>query len=393
VLTGWTAPRPACDNQAVRIAIVGPFFFPQLDGVEKVMLNHARHLARRGHEVHVVTSFLRYPSGRFDVPAEERMEGFAIHRIPVRIPTPHWRFSYLNNGGVWPVGLVRTLARIGPDVLHAHQVAAPAWALGAAWYARTRGRRFFYSPHWHPDVRPGKTWTYYKLIQGMNRLPMATARRILHLTAADAAPFLEEYPRVDPARLGVLPNGVAPAPAIPRPARGPGEVSFLFVGRVDEHRKGFDLLRAAFAGARRPGWRLEVVGRVSDDTKAALAAEFGPAVAVHGLVSEEALERAYAEADVFVMPSRYEGFGIPFIEAMRHGTPVIGTAVGGVPEVVPGGTGILVPSDDVPALAAAMARLADDAGERARIGEAGRQWARRFLWEDIVARLEAEYAR
>ncbi|MFL1463414.1 glycosyltransferase family 4 protein [Roseococcus sp. DSY-14] len=377
----------------MRIAIVGPFFFPQLDGVEKVMLNHARHLARRGHEVHVVTSRLRYPSGAFDVPAREEMEGFAIHRLPVRVPTPHWRFAYLNNGGLWPVGLVRALARIGPEVLHAHQVAAPAWAMGAAWYALTRRRRFFYSPHWHPDVVPGKPWTYYRLIHGLNRLPMTVARRILHLTAVDAAPFLQEYPFVPPERLGVLPNGVAPAPDIPRPARAPGEFRLLFVGRVDEPRKGFDLLRAAFAQARRPGWRLEVVGRVSDATKASLEAEFGPAIAVRGLVPEEALERAYAEADLFAMPSRYEGFGIPFIEAMRHGTPVVGAAVGGVPEVVPEGTGVLVPPDDVPALAAALARLGAEPEERRRLGEAGRAWARRFLWEDVVARLEAEYAR
>jgi glycosyltransferase involved in cell wall biosynthesis len=88
-------------SPVLRIVITGPFFFPQVDGVEKVMLNHARHLARRGHEVHVVTSRLRYPSGCFpDVPDREEMEGFHIHRLTVRIANAHWRFSYLNNGGV-----------------------------------------------------------------------------------------------------------------------------------------------------------------------------------------------------------------------------------------------------------------------------------------------------
>lgn len=380
----------------MRIVITGPFFYPQVDGVEKVMLNHARHLARRGHDVHVVTSRLRYPTGSFpDAPGYEEMEGFAIHRLPVRIANAHWRFSYLNNGGVLVGGLVRKLRQIAPDVLHAHQIAAPAWAFGAAWYARMRRRRFFYSPHWHPETEPWRTRpvTDLMLLHGMNRLPLATARRIFHLTQLDLAPFAQEYPWVPSARQAVLPNGVhPPAPALTRPSRAPGEVTFLFVGRVDEHRKGFDLLRHAFAAAKQPGWRLEVVGRIAEETRASLQAEFGPQVHVAGMVEEAALDRAYAEADIFVMPSRYEGFGIPYIEAMRYGTPVIGTEVGGVPAVVPEGTGLLVPPEDPHGLAAAMTRLADDAAERARFGAAGQRWAAGFLWDSIVARLEAEYA-
>jgi glycosyltransferase involved in cell wall biosynthesis len=375
----------------MRIAIVGPFFFPQLDGVEKVMLNHARHLARRGHEVHVVTSANRYPTGHFDVPAEEMMEGFAIHRLRVRLAKPNWRFSYLNNGGVWIEGLVRKLAAISPDVLHAHQIAAPAWAHGAAWYAATRRRKLFYSHYWHADAQPER-WTRGLALQGLNWLPLRSARRIYHQTSWDEAPFLLEYPRAPRARMAVLSNGVdPPSPQPPRPERAPGEFHLLFVGRVDEHRKGFDLLRAAFAAARGPGWRLSVVGRISDETRAALLAEFGAAVTVHGMVSEAVLEAEYAAADAFVMPSRYEGFGMPFIEAMRHGTPVIGTQVGGVPMVVPEDTGILVPVEDVAALQAALRRLADDPGLRARMGEAGRPWSRQFHWETIIAGLERDY--
>ncbi|WP_158287926.1 glycosyltransferase family 4 protein [Falsiroseomonas bella] len=375
----------------MRIAIVGPFFFPQLDGVEKVMLNHARHLVRRGHEVHVVTSFLRYPTGRFErVPAREEMEGFTIHRLPVRVAKPNWRFAYLNNGGLVIQGLVATLRRIGPDVLHAHQIAAPAWAFGAAWYAWTRRRRFFYSPHYHPDMQPGQEGQY-RLLHGLNALPIGIARRIFHLTRVDHAPFLAEYPKARPDRLAVLPNGVDPPRDLPRPVRPPEEAVFLFVGRVDEHRKGFDLLRTAFARLRRPGWRLDVIGRISDATRASLAAEFGDAVRVLGLVDEGSLEAAYAEADVFVMPSRYEGFGMPFIEAMRYGVPAIGTAIGGVPEVVPEGTGLLIPLNDVDALTAAMRRLGESPAERAAMGTAGKAWSARFLWEEIVAGLEQDY--
>lgn len=376
----------------MRIAILGPFFWPQLDGVEKVMLNHARHLARRGHEVHVVTSRLRFPRGDFpDAPAEETMEGFAVHRLEVAVRSPGWRFFYLNNGGLVIRGLGARLRRIAPEVLHAHQIAAPAWAHGAAWHAWRHGRRFFYSPHYHPDADPRRRF-YNAILHGLNRLPLATARRIFHLTALDYDPFLREYPWLGRERLAVLRNGVDPAGPHARPAAAPGELRILFVGRVDEPRKGFDLLRAAFARARRPGWRLTVIGRVSDATRDALAAEFGPAARVLGLVDEGVLEREYAASDLFVMPSRYEGFGMPYIEAMRYGTPVIGTRVGGVPEVVPEGTGLLVPAEDSAALEAAMTRLAERPEERAAMGEAGRAWAARFLWDAVVAELEAAYA-
>ncbi|MCU0889367.1 MAG: glycosyltransferase family 4 protein [Rubritepida sp.] len=376
----------------MRIAILGPFFFPQVDGVEKVMLFHARHLAARGHEVHVVTSRLRYPTGSFpDAPAFEMLDGVRVHRLEVAIANPHWRLrqEYTGNGGVLVRGLGRKLAEIAPDVLHAHQVNAPAWALGAAWHARRHGRPFFYSPHFHPNEAPRGRRALW-LVRAMNRLPLRTARTVFHLTRRDIAPFLAEYPEADPARQEVLPNGVEPPPPFaPKPARA--GFRLLFVGRVDEHRKGFDLLRAAFAQARAPGWQLEVVGRIAEETRASLTAEFGDAVTVRGLVSEAELDAAYAAADLFVMPSRYEGFGIPYIEAMRHGTPVVGTTAGGIPEVVPEGTGVLVPPDDVPALTAALTALADDPARRAAMGAAGHAWAEGFAWPRVVDRLEAAY--
>lgn len=375
----------------MRIVITGPFFFPQLEGVEKAMLFHARHLARRGHEVHAVSSRLQFPKGSFpDAPAREEMDGFTIHRVEARVVHPGWRFAYVANGGLVMPGLSRLLDRIDPDVLHAHQIAAPAWAHAAAWHAWRRRKRFFYTPHWHPDADLAKRF-HNSLLWGLNRLPLKVARRVYMLTPRDTEGFLREYPRMDPARLSVMGPGVEEPIAEPRPARGPEELHILFVGRVDDHRKGFDLLRAAFAARRRPGWVLTAVGRVSPETRAALEAEFGAAVRVLGAVPEEALEREYARCDIFCMPSRYEGYGLTYIEAMRYGCAVVGAGEGGVPEVIPPGTGIVAPTGDAAALGDILARLADDPAERARLGEGGRAWAAPFRWAAIAKRLEREY--
>ena len=73
-----------------------------------------------------------------------------------------------------------------------------------------------------------------------------------------------------------------------------------------------------------------------------------------------------------MLPSRYEGFGMAYAEAIAHGLPVIGTTAGAIPETVPDSAGVLVPPDDVPALAAALRRLIESRRERVQLAEGAR---------------------
>ena len=101
-------------------------------------------------------------------------------------------------------------------------------------------------------------------------------------------------------------------------------------------------------------------------------------------VSDAELARLYAEAQVAVVPSLYEGFSLPAIEAMSCGVPVVATTGGALPEVVgtAGDTGVLVEPDDPEALVTAIRELLDDEAMRARIGAAGRVRAmERFTWQ------------
>jgi glycosyltransferase involved in cell wall biosynthesis len=103
---------------------------------------------------------------------------------------------------------------------------------------------------------------------------------------------------------------------------------------------------------------------------------------VSGITDRE-LATLYGEAEVAVVPSLYEGFSLPAVEAMACGVPVVATTGGALPEVVghDGETGLLVPPNDPEALAGAIARLLDDADLRARLGAAGRERAlTRFTW-------------
>jgi glycosyltransferase involved in cell wall biosynthesis len=106
-------------------------------------------------------------------------------------------------------------------------------------------------------------------------------------------------------------------------------------------------------------------------------------VAALGAVSSEDLSKLYARADLFVMASRFEGYGMAFSEAIAHGLPVVGTDIGALPDTIPAGAGVLVAPDDVAALATALRRLIDSAAERRRMARNARAAAQSLpRWPD-----------
>jgi glycosyltransferase involved in cell wall biosynthesis len=158
-------------------------------------------------------------------------------------------------------------------------------------------------------------------------------------------------------------------------------------------RKGVLELARAWARAARPGWRLELVGETGAGggygalVREALAAAPAGSAAVLGAVSDGELAAAYARAGLFALPSRYEGYGIAFAEALAHGLPVLGCAVGPVPALVGPDAGLLVPPGDEDALAAALARLLDDAPLRTAMSRAALARAAALpTWDECAAR-------
>jgi MMP alpha-(1->4)-mannosyltransferase len=142
---------------------------------------------------------------------------------------------------------------------------------------------------------------------------------------------------------------------------------------------------------------LVVIGNPRPDGRVARAIErldLAPAVRCVSGISDDELARNYARAQVAVVPSLYEGFSLPAIEAMACGVALVATTGGALPEVVgrDGDTGLLVPPDDPGALALAIARLLDDGDLRARLGAAGRQRVLgRFTWPVTAAGTASGY--
>ena len=193
---------------------------------------------------------------------------------------------------------------------------------------------------------------------------------------------------VDPGRITVVPVGVDHTVFRPQPgARAvPGRI--MVTASSDVPMKGLVPLLEAVARLRsaRP-LELVVIGRPRSGGRVDRAIDrlgLRDVVRCVSGISDEELARCYAEAEVAVVPSLYEGFSLPAVEAMACGVPVVATTGGALPEVVgrSGETGVLVPPDDPGALAAAIGRLLDDPDERARLGAAGRQRVlERFTWK------------
>jgi glycosyltransferase involved in cell wall biosynthesis len=188
-------------------------------------------------------------------------------------------------------------------------------------------------------------------------------------------------------------------PGFDRPDVVPGFLKampplILSVGTICE-RKGHDILLAALEQVAHLPWRCVIAGTVLDtalyDTLQAQRDAAGLAARVEfaGEVPRHALHRLYAEAQVFALATRYEGYGMVLGEAQLNGLPIISCAVGAVPQTVPEGSATLTPPDDPKAFAEGLERLLTDQNERSRLAAESRRRAQMLpQWSDTAAIVE-----
>jgi len=246
---------------------------------------------------------------------------------------------------------------------------------------------------------------------------MAFVDRIVAATAVEKAQMTRLY-GANPAKIAVIPCGVDLSLFRPIPmdeARERLDICerkhmVLFVGRI-ERLKGIDTLLEAMAIVVRdfPNWQEEICvcivgGDASEDSAIVdkemqrlqdLRAELGIAdlVTFLGAQAQDALPDHYSAADVVVMPSYYESFGMVALEAMACGTPVIASQVGGLSFTVQDGvTGFLVPGQDPPALAEKITLLLKDQALRNKLGTQGIERAEQHSWARIADQVISLYS-
>ncbi|MBI2195389.1 MAG: glycosyltransferase [Planctomycetes bacterium] len=283
--------------------------------------------------------------------------------------------------------LLRHLRRFRPQVLHTWMFTANAYGRAAGLLAgvpvRIASER---------AVDSWKTWPY----RWTDRLLASTT----HCIVANCAAVREFVRRQIPpaaARIEVIPNGVDIHRFTPRVHGAAGEVVFCSAGRLAAQKRMDLVLRALAQIPENPvRTRLRIAGEgpLGPELKA-LAAKLGVSGRVEWLGSVPDLAPVLASSDAFVLASDWEGMPNVVLEAMASGLPVAATAVDGTLELVRDGeTGILIPPNSVPDLAAAIQRLAGSPDLRQNMGSSGRRRAEsEFSMERMVQAYEALYER
>jgi glycosyltransferase involved in cell wall biosynthesis len=187
---------------------------------------------------------------------------------------------------------------------------------------------------------------------------------------------------VRPDRVRVVHHGIR---KLPFPNATPREKIILNVGAIQK-RKNIARLVEAFEAVD-PSWRLVLIGSSgygAAEIHARIAASPAAArISVLGYVTAQELAGWYARAGIFAFPSLDEGFGMPVLEAMAAGTPVLTSTRSALPEVA-GDAALLADPEDTGALAHALVRLTEDEDLRAQLSQLGLERAKKFTWEKAV---------
>lgn len=214
-------------------------------------------------------------------------------------------------------------------------------------------------------------------LRASERAALRHTRAVAVSSPATAQTLARDF-AVPERRIAVAVPGVDPAPRAVG-SRGEAPLQLLAVGSLIP-RKGYAVLIEALAGIADRDWHMTIAG--SPDYAPEAAAEIAAQICSSGLsdrillvgaVGQEALGKLYDKADLFVMSSLYEGYGMVLTEALARGLPIVTTLSGAGAEILPGAAALKVPPGDASALANALARLIDAPAERRQRADAA--WA------------------
>ncbi|MEK7136817.1 MAG: glycosyltransferase family 4 protein [Patescibacteria group bacterium] len=361
-----------------RVIMLSAFLSPFRSGAEACAEEIALRLADK-FDITIVTAKLGT-----HLPRRDSLQGkIAVRRVGFGIPFDKWLYPFLA-----PVA-VRFLQRAPqrgaptpPLVVHAVLETFAGLALHFCRFLVPKAKRLL---------------TLQTLNRSFLKGPILRSADAVTAISAALKERAESLGRKD---VTVIPNGiplVAIEESVKRMQRLPGRI--LFVGRL-EPMKGVDTLLTAFAQLSKsnfqfPNAHLRIIGDGSErQTLEALAEELRVTDQVQfvGFIPADRIYDEFAQAEIFCGLSRSEALGNVFLEAQAAGCAVIGTTVGGIPEIVKdGSTGLLVPPDDVAAARSALGKLLRDLKLRHDLAERGKENAKKYDWGVIAERYAEVY--
>jgi glycogen(starch) synthase len=361
----------------------------------------SEHLVADGAEVHVLTR------GGGRLPAEEERHGVIVHRV--REPQfPKDMGAFLRwikdmNADMRAVGF-GLCARLEPDVVHSHD-----WLVaGAARQVARRARAPWVVTVHATEYGRHQGWVQNHPQSHIHGVEQAMVRRADHVITCSE--FMESHMRsvfgVPSGRLSAIPNGIDPAdleplvadlPGLRAQFARPGDRLVLLVGRL-VYEKGFHVALDALAPVVRRLGNVRFVVAGTGTAEAELKRQARRLGLMRhgsflGWVGDDKLHALYRVADLCIVPSIYEPFGLVALEAMASGCPCVVADTGGLREVVPadGTVGLRFPARDAGALQETLERVLEDDRARAQLVAEAREHVLRFDWAEVASQTQCVY--
>lgn len=237
-----------------------------------------------------------------------------------------------------------------------------------------------------------------KIASSLEGLMIRLSDRLTTHTLAHRDEICNDF-KINPDRFKIIPHGIQLPEniTVEKSTQSLEKINVLYVGRF-EYRKGIDVLLEAIPLVldKMNNIYFTLVGQVSENIyqhkfQTMWGKKLDTYVTFAGKVDSEKLHQMYRECDLFVAPSRYESFGLIYVEAMSYGKPVIGCKTGGIPEVIEEEvTGLLAQSGDPKDLAEKILKLAGDADLRHQMGQQGRLRVERLFSREQMAKQTIE---
>jgi glycosyltransferase involved in cell wall biosynthesis len=372
---------------------------PAPGGAEDHVHEVVNHLVERGHEVTVYTSDMlrEHPFERLDGPHDE-VDGVQVVRKRTYQMTETIHYPFMP-------GMTEML-KAPADVVHSHSFGYYHTNV-AALRKRLDGTPLVITPHYHPPETMQGGWARHQLRRVYDKQVanwvFEQADAILFNTHAEMASMSHHIDDMEKTR--VIPNGLhtelydpLPDPSPFREARGIEGPMVLYLGRLAVNKR----LEQVIGSMPKmlevvPDLKLVIAGPddgAGDEWKA-LTRSLGleEAVRFEGFLSEEDKIAAFTAADVFVLPSEWEAYGLVLMDAQACGTPCVVSDKGGPKEVIaPGETGLVAPYGDEERWRTAILDLLTDDALRARMARAARERAMTvFDWSRIIDQVEEVY--
>ena len=370
---------------------------PAPGGAETVVKAYSEGLRDLGHDVEVITTdlYTETPFVKKEMPSEVNGINVTRHKAYTVSGEAHY---------VLAPGMVQSFLSKKADIIHTHSYGY--FQNHAGWIReRFQSTPWVITPHFHPSwsmwggSKRKTLREFYDTVIGKGTLESAD---LITCVSKHERDMLVSEIGVDEDNIKIIYNGInwndwqiLPDKNIFRKQYPDISDKFvLFAGRLATN-KGLSDLISAMDLVNQRSVDLVITGADMGLGKQLEKEALEKGVRMHrlGHIDDETYRSVLAAAEMLVLPSEYEAFGIVLLEAAAAETAVIGTNVGGIPEAMsPGNNGLIVEYNDVDNLSKSIATLLDDSKMCNEMGKAGRLWAKNFSWDSIIRELEQEYS-